>query len=215
VLGAVLSLALLAVLLAAIGVLGAPHLDADFLAAWPSRRPSDAGFRAAIGGSLWVCGVCAAIGLPLGVGTAILLEEFRPRTRLLRRLHGIVQLNIANLAGVPSIVYGIIGLSAFAQMWGLFGSVLDPAVVLFEGTWLQVTLPLGRSVPAGGLTLMLVVLPIVIIASQEALRAVPDSLRESAMALGGTEWQAVQKVALPAALPGILTGAILAMSRAI
>jgi phosphate transport system permease protein len=130
----------------------------------------------------------ALLTVPLGVGTAVYLEEFSANSRFSR----LVQLNIANLAGVPSIVYGILGLAVFVSLFGL-----------------------GRSVLAGGLTLTLLVLPIVIIASQEAIRAVPPSYRDAAYAMGATRWQVVKTVVLPQAVPGIMSGVILALSRAI
>jgi len=210
------SLLILGLLLASIIAKGMTHLDLSFLTSAPSRRPSDAGIYPALWGSIWVCMVCALTAVPLGVGTAILLEEFKPRGRWLSRAHGFVQLNITNLAGVPSIVYGILGLTAFVNMFGLLGHPNDPAWELgTPGNWYYLRLPLGRSVLAGGLTLMLVVLPVVIISAQEALRAVPNSLRQGALALGSTRWQVVRRMTLPAAVPGIMTGTILAMSRAI
>jgi len=211
-----LSVIILGVLLTSIVAQGHGHLDKRFLTSPPSRRPANAGIHPAFWGSVWVCIVCALSAVPLGVGTAILLEEFRPKGRWLSRLHGFVQLNITNLAGVPSIVYGILGLTVFVEMFGLLGTANDPAWEL--GTtedWYYLRLPFGRGVLAGGLTLMLVVLPVVIIASQEALRAVPHSLRHGALALGSTRWQVVRRITLPAAMPGIMTGTILAMSRAI
>jgi len=199
-----------------LGALWAGSEVADFLTAPPSRKPEKAGIGPALYGTIWICGVCALLALPLGVGTALFLEEYPPRSRLLRTVHGFVQLNITNLAGVPSIVYGIIGLTAFVQMFGVFGNLNDPLVTI--GTpedWFYIQLPFGRGVFAGGLTLMLVILPIVIISAQEALRAVPGSLREGALALGATRWQTIRNMTLPSAIPGIMTGAILAMSRAI
>jgi phosphate transport system permease protein len=324
---AVTSLAslVLAILLIAIFSKGWGHLNSDFLTNYPSRFAEKAGFKAALWGSVWTCIVCAAVAIPLGVGTAVLLEEYAPKQRTLRRLHEFIQLNISNLAGVPSVVYGIIGLTAFARMFGLFGPanlsnyddiltitlknnttmvgtslgedestiVLDDLktgeqtinradiatqtaqyvrthrFTLKDGTTVEGRLsgttpktikvfntaadrdqsaarvvevprsdiagyatsamievggrdkpwyfhvPFGGGVLAAGLTLMLVVLPIVIVSTREALRSVPPSLREGAMALGATKWQTVSKMILPAAVPGIMTGAILAMSRAI
>jgi phosphate transport system permease protein len=188
----------------------------SFVTGTPSRRPEDAGIGPPLVGTVWVCLICGILALPLGVGTAIFLEECKPRGALARRLFAVVQLNITNLAGVPSIVYGIIGLTAFVGMFGLFGTPAAPALTI--GTtddWYYFQLPFGRSVLAGGLTLMLVVLPIVVISAQEALRAVPDSLRQGALALGSTRWQMIRRMTLPAAVPGIMTGSILAMSRAI
>ena len=184
----------------------------NFFTEYASRKPLRAGIRAPLLGTLWVCATCMLLSLPLGVGTAIYLEEFAARSRLNR----FIALNVRNLAGVPSIVYGIIGLTAFVRMFGLFGEVdHDPIRIGPADSDFSLTLPLGHSVLAGGLTLMLVILPIIIISTQEALRAVPRGLRQSSLALGATPWQTTWKVTLPAALPGILTGAILALSRAI
>jgi phosphate transport system permease protein len=211
-----LSLLALGVLLTSIVVKGAVHLDLQFMRDVPSRKPEKAGIGPAMWGSIWACLVCAATALPLGVGTAILLEEFKPRRRWIRRLHAFAQLNITNLAGVPSIVYGILGLTVFVQFFGLAGNLNDPAFTFgTKDDWFYLQLPFGRGVLAGGLTLMLVVLPVIIIAAQESLRAVPDSLREGALAAGATRWQMVARMTLPAAIPGIMTGSILAMSRAI
>jgi phosphate transport system permease protein len=188
----------------------------QFVTSPPSRRPERAGIGPALLGTIWICLVCALVALPLGAGTAIFLEEYKPKHRLLRALRGFIQLNITNLAGVPSIVYGIIGLTAFVQMFGVFGNPNDPLITI--GTredWYHAQIPFGRGVLAGGLTLMLVILPIVIISAQEALRAVPGSYRHAALALGSTRWQMIRRMTLPAALPGIMTGSILAMSRAI
>ncbi len=269
------------------------HLRA-FLRQTPKTDPMEAGIGPALAGTLWVCAGCALFALPLGIGTAICLEEFKPRNRLLAKLHSLVQLNITNLAGVPSIVYGIVGLTAFGTMFGLFGKPKEPLVefgakhyfqyisegerilkvpairdvtgeskwapaqlsngmevlqgktrvklivvppdqelpedpgqlsrtlfadaeggLIVDKPWYYVQLPLGRGVLAASLTLMLVILPVIIIASQEALRAVPATLRQGALGLGSTRWQTVRTVTLPAAVPSIMTGAILAMSRAI
>lgn len=202
----------LAVLLASIFWQGWSGLSGDFLTGLPSRKAEKAGIYVAMLGSLWVCAICGLIALPLGVGTAVFLEEFARKSRFTR----IVQTNIMNLAGVPSIVYGILGLTAFVRMFGLFGGGGDDAISFGdEESLLHIRLPFGSSVLAGGLTLMLVILPIVIIATQEALRSVPNSLRSGAFALGATRWQTVWSITLPAAIPGIMTGSILAMSRAI
>ncbi len=380
-----LAIACLLVMLSAIVYLGAPYLSWDFLTGYPSKNAADSGFKAALFGSIYVMLICAVVGIPTGIATAILLEEYQPRNPWLRRLHGLVQLNITNLAGVPSIVYGILGLTAFSQMFGLFGNPLRPDLVIGQswyqrytdlagdsyylpvagpdaekapaskelalltdtyssapraefrtlnsddivplkksvdeqidnfrdaysagvaarrgprGTgkakidrkaaenivdaalaaatfekdvaaqrdkmveitgsmnglssgdirtrrqriydivdrtekdallsgiiiagskptlvdrraWYYFTLPFGRGVLAGALTLMLVILPIIIVSTQESLRAVPKSMRHGALALGATKWQSVGKIALPAAIPGACTGAILALSRAI
>ena len=211
-----MSMLVLAVLLGSILLKGLAHLDLQFLKDVPSRKPQDAGIYPALMGTIWICVVCAAAAIPLGVGTAVLLEEFKPKGRVVKHLHAFVQLNITNLAGVPSVVYGILGLTVFVSAFGLAGHANDPVWTL--GTlddWYYLQLPFGRGVLAGGLTLMLVILPVIIIASQEAIRAVPDSLRRGALALGATRWQMVRRMTLPAAVPGIMTGAILAMSRAI
>jgi phosphate transport system permease protein len=213
---ALISLIALALLLWSIARDGLKYFSWKFLSEVPSRRPQKAGIGPAMWGSIWVCVICALTSLPLGVGTAIFLEEYKPRRAWARRLHGFVQLNITNLAGVPSIVYGILGLTLFVQMFGVVGNLNDPVWTLgTRGDWYYVQLPFGRGVLAGGLTLMLVVLPIIIVASQEALRAVPISLREGALALGSTRWKVVSRMTLPSAVPGIMTGSILAMSRAI
>lgn len=296
----------------------AGNLSLKFLDSVPD--PPDAptaGIKSALWGSVWLVAVAAIASVPLGVATAIAMEEYKPRRKLARRLHTIVQINIGNLAGVPSIVYGIIGLTVFARMFGLFGplnfSMCDKMVNLklksgetlfaklefetddeldlisptaghrtvpldevvkrrtvlvrehffelrdgrkLQGLFRDVTaeqislnaqgseipvfaptdvvsyrtrnviqignsdtfwfvqFPLGPSIMAGGLTLALVILPIIVIASREALRGVPDSLREGALALGCTRWQVIQRIVLPASIPGIMTGAILAISRA-
>lgn len=320
-----LSCVILGVLVLSILREGMKHLDGEFLTNFASRFPAKAGFSAALWGSVWACLICVIAAVPLGVGTAILLEEYKPKNRVLGRLHELFQLNVGNLAGVPSVVYGILGLTVFARMLGLFGGsnistydrmevlrlrdqpsiqvfvreeVLDSANekivalrvsepvagdreipigdvrsrrVIFadefrfelndgreargrllsaEGgairvftanreeiafnasevrswrthnmvsfgdpdAWYHLRLPLGGSVLAGGLTLALVVLPIVIISTREALRAVPDSLRQGALAIGATKWQMVSRMILPCAVPGIMTGSILAVSRAI
>lgn len=182
----------------------------EFFVEYASRRPANAGIRAPLWGSVWLVAVCAAVALPVGVSTAIYLEEFAPRNRVTR----FIETNIRNLAGVPSIVYGILGLTAFVRMFGVFGAD-DPIVLGDPESFLHLRLPFGQSVLAGGLTLTLVILPIIIIAAQEAFRAVPNSLREASLAMGATKWQTVWNVTNPAALPMILTGAILAISRAI
>jgi phosphate transport system permease protein len=155
--------------------------------------PERAGFRAGIAGSLWLLGLVTLFAIPIGVGAAVFLEEYAPPGRLRR----IIQTNIANLAGVPSIVYGILGLTLFVRAFGIK------------------RMALGSTLWAGGLTLGLLILPVIVIATQEALRTVPNSLRQAALALGATRWQMVRDHVLPASLPGILTGTILGISRAI
>ena len=200
------------VLLASIFWQGWDTLSWKFVTSFASRKPAEAGILAPLMGSIWVCSICGIVALPLGVGTAIYLEEFAKRSTFTR----IIQTNIMNLAGVPSIVYGILGLTAFARMFGIFGTNVENSISIGnEESLFFLRLPFGSSVLAGGLTLMLVILPVVIISTQEALRAVPSSLRAGALALGATRWQTVWGMTLPAAIPGIMTGAILAMSRAI
>jgi phosphate transport system permease protein len=285
-----LSVVLLVTLIGAILWQGLPRLSWNFITGMSSRDPEKAGILGALIGSALVCVTCAAATLPIGVATAIFLEEYRPQRRWLNVLHRQLELLISNLAGVPSVVYGLLGLSAFVHLFGLFGTIQEPffeigvrryhqyeseaedRMILIpserddaptapvegltvytsdlrsfslrtidrdaprvedpklarrtirQGTvgsptrrtaWYYLRLPFGYTVLAGALTLMLVVLPVVIIASQEAVRAVPGSLRAAALGLGCTRWQVVRSVTLPSATPGIMTGAILAMSRAI
>jgi phosphate transport system permease protein len=206
------AIVVLAVLLISIFWQGWDTLSWKFITSFASRKPSEAGILAPLMGSVWACTICGLVALPLGVGTAIYLEEFAKRSWFTK----IVQTNIMNLAGVPSIVYGILGLTAFARMFGAFGTNVDDAYTIGnEESFFFLRIPFGSSVLAGGLTLMLVILPVVIISTQEALRAVPSSLRSGALALGATPWQTVWGITLPAAIPGIMTGAILSMSRAI
>ena len=167
---------------------GVGRLSWDFLTSYPSRRAEDAGILAALGGSLFVISLTALIAIPLGVGAAIYLEEYGGRGRVSR----LIEINIANLAGVPSIIYGLLGLALFVRIMGM-----------------------DRSVLAGASTLALLALPVIILATREALRAVPKSLREASYALGATRWQTTWHQVLPAALPGVLTGIILALSRSI
>lgn len=180
----------LVVLVVDVAVDGVPKLSWGFLSSFPSFNPNQAGILSALTGTLWLMAVCAVFIIPVGVATAIYLEEYADRDRWHNRL---IEVNIQNLAAVPSIVYGILGLA-----------------FLVRGP-----LDLGRVVLAGGLTLGLLVLPVVIITSREAIRAVPASLREGSEALGATRWQTIWRVVLPVAVPGIATGLILALSRAI
>lgn len=167
---------------------GGSSLDTQFLTSSPSRIPAKAGILPALVGTLWVTVLVALITLPIGIGAAIYLEEYAGRGRIARLL----KINISNLAGVPSIVYGIFGLAIFVR-----------------------GLDLGRTVFAASLTLSLLILPVVIISSAEALKAVPPSQREAAYALGATRWQVIRRALLPAAAPGILTGIVLAVARAV
>lgn len=190
-----IGLAVLTMALGALGLLlwdvirdGAGRLSWAFLSGYPSRRAATAGLLPALAGSVWLIVLAAAMTVPIGVGAAIALEEYGGRGRWAR----LVEINIANLAGVPSIVYGLLGLGLFVR-----------------------ALRLEHSLLAGAATLALLMLPLVIITSREALRAVPASLREASLALGATKWQTIWHQVLPDALPGLLTGLILAVSRAL
>lgn len=167
------------------------RLDWQFLTSFPSRRPEDAGIVGALAGTFWVMIIVAVVAFPVGVGAGLYLEEFATDSWFTR----LIEINISNLAGVPSIIYGLLGLAAFVRL-------LEPITG-------------GRSVLAGALTLALLVLPIIIVATREALRAVPEGVRLAGLAMGGSRWQVVWDHVLPAALSGILTGVILALSRAI
>jgi phosphate transport system permease protein len=167
---------------------GLQRLSWNFLVSFPSRKPEQAGILSAWVGTVWLMAVTLAAAFPLGVAAGTYLEEYGKKNRLA----GLIEMNIANLAAVPSIIYGLLGL-------GLFVRVLH----------------MGRSVLAGGLTLAILVLPVIVMATRESLRAIPPSIREASLALGATKWQTVRHQILPAAMPGILTGTILAMSRAI
>lgn len=189
-LGAILIAALLLVtLLWSIARDGIGVLNPGFFTHFTSRIPANAGLKAALFGTFWVVGLTALIAVPIGIAAAIYLEEWTLRKN---RMTEFIQVNISNLAGVPSIVYGLLGLALFVRWMG------------FE-----------RSILAGALTMSLLILPMVIIVSQEALRAVPGSYRDGSYALGATQWQTIRSQVLPAALPGILTGIILSVSRAI
>ncbi len=183
-----LGLVSVGVLLYTVAVDGIGGLDWHFLTSFPSRFPGDAGAKAALLGTLWVMAFTAIFAVPVGVGAAIYLEEFAAKNFVTK----LIETNINTLAGVPSVVYGLLGLAVFFY-------------------WAR----LGPSIITGGLTLALLVLPIVIVASREGLRSVPPSIREAAIALGATRWQAVRHQVLPAAMPSILTGIILALARAI
>ncbi len=184
----VIPLAVLGLLLWDVGHDALPRINWQFLTSFPSRKAASAGILPAIVGSLYLIILTTAIALPLGVGAALYLEEYAKKGKL----SSLIEINIANLAGVPSIIYGLLGLGVFVRVMGL-----------------------GRSLLAGALTMALLVLPIVVMVTREALRTVPGHLREAAWGLGATRWQIVRQIVLPQAFPGILTGAILAVSRAI
>jgi phosphate transport system permease protein len=183
-----LGLFLLGVLLIDVIVDGLPWLRPQLFTEFPSRFPEQSGLRSALQGTLALIALTALIAFPVGVGAAVFLEEYANDNWLTR----FIEVNISNLAGVPSVIYGLLGLGIFVR-----------------------ALALERSVLAGSLTMALVILPVIIVAAREAVRAVPRSLRQASLALGATKWQTIQNHVLPYALPGIFTGAILAMSRAI
>ncbi len=167
---------------------GYPWLSPRLFTEFPSRFPQKAGLRSALQGSIWLMFFTAIMAIPIGVGAGIYLEEFAKKNRLTE----FIEINIANLAGVPSIIYGLLGLGLFVRSLGL-----------------------GRSLLAGALTMTLLVLPIIIVTTREAIRAVPSSIRLAALALGANEWETARDHVLAYSLPAILTGVILAMSRAI
>jgi phosphate transport system permease protein len=182
--------ATLVILLITVASDGLGKLSWGFITSFPSSLPSRAGIQSPLVGTIYLMALVALITVPIGVGAALYLEEYADRTRRHNRM---IELNIQNLAAVPSIVYGILGLAFLVR--GPIG--------------------LGRALLAGALTLSLLVLPIVIIASRESIRAVPPSIREGSLALGATQWQTIWRQVLPASIPGIATGSILALSRAI
>ena len=179
----------LAALLFDVLIDGLPFMNINFLTSYASRKAEHSGILAPLAGTIWIVGMTALFTIPIGVGTAIYLEEFASKNRINR----LIELNIANLAGVPSVIYGLLGLALFVQF-------------LFNGS---------RNVPAGALTMTLLILPIVVIASQEAIKAVPSSYRQAAYAMGANRWQVVKAIVLPQAIPGMMSGIILALSRAI
>ena len=186
-----IGLVVLAILLVDIAWDGVPRLSWDFITSFPSVTPENAGIWPALLGSLWLLLITTIVSVPLGVGAAIYLEEYAPDNWLTR----LIEINISNLAGVPSIIYGLLGLAIFVNLLGPITG--------------------GESVISGALTLSLLILPVIIIATREALRAIPVSVREGGIALGATRWEVIWSHLLPMAVPGALTGSILALSRAI
>ncbi len=184
----ILSLAVLGALVGDFIADGAGRIDRDFLTSYPSRRPGDAGILSAWIGTTLVMIVTAALAVPLGVAAGIYLEEYAPKNRLT----DFIEINVTNLAGVPSIIFGLLALGLFVQ-----------------------TLAMGQTILVAGITLALLILPILIVATRESLRAIPQEIREAAFGLGADQWQTVSGYLLPAARPGILTGAIVGLSRAI
>ena len=187
-LAVVIGIGALLVLLAQIAIQGAPWIGGNLILNYPSRHPEEAGLLSALVGTVWLMALTAALSVPVGVGAAIYLEEYAPKNRLT----ALIEVNIANLAGVPSIVYGLLGLALFVYWFSM-----------------------GRVLLAGAMTMSLLILPIVILSSREAIRAVPQTYREAAYAMGASQWEVVKRVVVPAAFPGILTGVILGMSRAV
>ena len=181
-------IAMLLIFLINIVIDGVGRLDRKFITDLPSRKPELAGIYTAIMGTVWILGLTAIIAIPIGVAAGIYLEEYGKKSRFAN----ILEINITNLAGIPSIIYGILGLEVFVRMFGL-----------------------GNSVIAGALTLSLLILPIIIVATREAIKAVPKTIREASFALGATKWQTISQQILPAAGGGVVTGVILALSRAI
>ena len=181
-------IAMLLIFLINIVIDGVGRLDWKFITDLHSRKPELAGIYTAIMGTVWILGLTAIIAIPIGVAAGIYLEEYGKKSRFAN----ILEINITNLAGIPSIIYGILGLEVFVRMFGL-----------------------GNSVIAGALTLSLLILPIIIVATREAIKAVPKTIREASFALGATKWQTISQQILPAAGGGVVTGVILALSRAI
>jgi phosphate transport system permease protein len=184
----VIGLLLLALFIGNILIKGLARIDWDFITGLPSRFPERAGIFSAFMGTLWMMALTGIIAIPLGVSAAIYLEEYAKKSRM----GNILELNISNLAGVPSIIYGILGLEVFSR-----------------------TMHLGGSILAGSLTLALLILPIIIVATREAIKAVPSTIREGSYALGASKWQTIWLQLLPTAAGGIITGIILALARAI
>ncbi|MFO8148097.1 MAG: phosphate ABC transporter permease PstA [Bacteroidota bacterium] len=183
-----LGLVLLAIFIGSILVDGLQRIDWDFITNLPSRNAEKAGIFTALMGSIWILVLTTIISLPLGIGAAIYLEEYATKNRF----SSILEVNISNLAGVPSIIYGLLGLEIFVRI-----------------------LEMGASVLAGSFTLALLILPIVIVSTREAIKAVPKSIRDASFALGASKWQTISMQLLPASFGGILTGVILALSRAV
>ncbi|HLR39252.1 MAG TPA: phosphate ABC transporter permease PstA [Jeotgalicoccus sp.] len=183
-----IGLIILVVLLGTTLLDGWKYLTVDFFTNFSSSRPSRAGIKGAIIGTLWLMAFTTPISIFLSVGTALYLEEYAPKNKFTK----FVETNIANLAGVPSVVFGLLGLTIFVRQFGL-----------------------GNSIIAASLTLSLMIMPVIVVASQEALRTVPLAVREASIGMGASKWQTVSRIILPAAIPGIITGIILAISRAI
>lgn len=183
-----LGIVLLAIFIGSIFIDGIQRIDWDFITNLPSRKAERAGIFTALMGSVWILVLTTIISLPIGIAAAIYLEEYAKQTKLA----SLLEVNISNLAGVPSIIYGLLGLEFFVRI-----------------------MQMGASILAGSFTLALLILPIVIVSTREALKAVPKSIRDASYALGASKWQTVSQQLLPASSGGILTGIILALSRAV
>ncbi len=211
------SLGILCVLVGSVMRKSWGYLDWQFLTSFDSQRPEIAGIWAGVLGTSWMILLTFLAAIPVGVGAAVYLEEYARDTWFVR----FICINLSNLAGVPSIVYGILGLTVFVRMFDVFareaivarltGHVVEAIVIL----GIEIPLPLGTTLAAGAMTMSLLILPVIIVATQEALRAIPPSLRHASLALGATRWQTVRYQVLPAAVPGIMTGIILSISRVI
>ncbi len=181
-------LIMLAIFISSILKTGLSRISWEFISNYPSRNAEKAGILSALAGTLWIIVMTALVAIPIGIGAAIYLEEFSRKSRISR----IIEINITNLAGVPSIIYGLLGIEIFGRILNMGGSIL-----------------------AGSFTLALLILPIIIVATREAIKAVPNSLREASYALGASKWQTVKSSVIPSASSGIITGIIIALSRAI
>ncbi len=211
------SLGILCVLVGSVMWKSWGYLDWQFLTSFDSQRPELAGIWAGLLGTTWMIFLTFLTAIPIGVGAAVYLEEYARDVWFVR----FIRINLSNLAGVPSIVYGILGLTVFVRMFDLFareaivarltGHIVEAVVIL----GVEIPLPLGTTLAAGALTMSLLILPVIIVATQEALRAIPPSLRHASLALGATRWQTVRYQVIPAAVPGIMTGIILSISRVI
>lgn len=204
-------LAILGVLIGSVVWTAFGHLDWEFITSLNSAFPEQAGILAGLWGSFWLISLTTIFAIPVGIGSAVYLEEYATPGRLTQ----LIKVNISNLAGVPSIVYGMLGLTVFVRMFDMFATDSRGTRVISMLGIFRVPIPLGETVLAGALTMTLLILPVVIIASQESLRAVPGSVRSASFALGATRWQTVWHQVVPAALPGIVTGVILSISRAV
>ena len=211
------SLGILCVLVGTVIWKAKDYLDWQFLTSYDSQRPELAGIWAGLLGTSWMIFLTFTTAIPIGVGAAVYLEEYARDTWIVR----FIRVNLSNLAGVPSIVYGILGLTVFVRMFDLFareglytrlaGQQIEAIVI----AGVDVSLPLGTTLISGALTMSLLILPVIIVATQEALRAIPPSLRHASLALGATRWQTVRYQVLPAAVPGIMTSIILSISRVV